>query len=788
MVTATASVTPSLTPSQQAAREFWRQSGADGMPPFYVMSQYYAELSANSDDVPTVTQKIEQLLTGLGYDTDIDTVLDELNAGLGEELGYWAGRYCLFDGDGNRFDLVVGRAQATLTVPAALVDVTKLPAGTNMASVTVLSGAAFSEGMLQLANAQFQASLRFILPVSDADFDDTSRPAAEMFQSTAPQCTGTFGLVGGGAAGAHVNGKRGAWTRAGVNQAADGDPASAWYGQYVLLEVTDVTAVKQDPDAVYIYNDPQYGLTFQWGTGDAAVYGTSVTYNNNVLQCVNEYDNTKQYAIQFVSPQPGAAEISLAVSTAGAVRSFKGYWVDHYNPAPGPALHARLAKRPMTATFNPRTLGASGDGAGAAGISGGGYSQAIDLNSLTPGNKPNRIVLPYGAVGNNYALSLNLINCAATDTFSWKKADDPTGRAAIAGTNQTVLFSLANLSKDDLGKQLLVTVQLTNNSGTTAVTYTLQLDVVVIQCDAISLAPPVLMPVVVGTAYSQNLVAHGANGNFTWSVTSTLPPGLSWDDGSRQLSGTVTDAAQVGKAFSVVVGLTAPDVIVDPLTASLGITVQPAPAVASGMPLWEEILLKGGEGALGLVVAALVFYAGYRIKTRKSKGKAEDAAKAGDTNVKNATKDDPLGVGKTIVQNQRAQDPIVQRNVPYDQNVISTIAEAQTRFSKQLAENEQLFQVMTDYYNRHQDGDPEDPIERDSPAYEELTNAGYKTLGDVVLDLPRVSRENTALRTHLKSITNSLNDLVASTEQDQRNINEHSDGAVNEEELLGTPG
>src|SRR6516165_7511600 len=98
-------VTAPLSPSQQAAREFWRQAGADGMPPFYVMSQYYAKLSANSDNLPAVTAALEQLLTGLGYATDVDTVFSELTAGQGEELGYWAGRYCLFDSDGNRFDL-----------------------------------------------------------------------------------------------------------------------------------------------------------------------------------------------------------------------------------------------------------------------------------------------------------------------------------------------------------------------------------------------------------------------------------------------------------------------------------------------------------------------------------------------------------------------------------------------------------------------------------------------------------------------------------------------------------
>src|SRR3954451_11888651 len=359
MATAVSTATVSLTPSQQAAREFWRQAGADGMPPFYVMSQYYAQQSANSDNLPAVTAALEQLLTRLGYETDIDTVFSELTAGQEEELGYWAGHYCLFDSDGNRFDLVVGRNGATLTVPPALVDVTKLPAGADIASVTVLSGASFNDGVLQLANAQFQASLSFALPVSDADFDSPD-PVTAMFQSTAPRCTGTFAAVGGAAGSRAVTGKRGAWTQTGVNQTADGDPASAWYGQYVLLDVTDVMAavqaggtdtatasVVQVSERVYIYNDPQFGLTFQWGDGNNAKYGGNVTYNNNVLQCPDEDDDTINYAMQFTAPQAGAAEINLAVLTMGVVRSYKGYWADRYTPpnlSQNPALQARLAK------------------------------------------------------------------------------------------------------------------------------------------------------------------------------------------------------------------------------------------------------------------------------------------------------------------------------------------------------------------------------------------------------------------------------------------------------------
>ena len=297
MATSTSTSAPVLTPSQQAAREFWRQAGADGMPPFYIMSQYYAQLRANRDNLPQVTATLEQLLTGLAYATDVDTVFSEFDAGQGEELGYWAGRYSLFDEAGHRFDLVVGRDSATLTVPPALVDVASLPAGTDLATVTVLSSTGFSQGVLSLANTQCQGTLRFTLPVSDASLD--TEPAA-LFQATAPQCTGTI-AVGGGAA-QPVQGKRGAWTQAGVAQAPDGDPAAAWYGQYVLLDVTDVTAVVQVPEPVFIYDDPTYGLTFQWG---ASRYGRNVTYSNNVLQCADQDDDTTQYVMQFVAPQVG---------------------------------------------------------------------------------------------------------------------------------------------------------------------------------------------------------------------------------------------------------------------------------------------------------------------------------------------------------------------------------------------------------------------------------------------------------------------------------------------------
>jgi hypothetical protein len=770
-----------LTSSQQAAREFWRQAGADGMPPFYVMSQYYAQLSANSDNLPVVTAAIEQLLTGLGYATDVDTVFGELHAGQGEELGYWAGHYCLFDSDGNRFDLVVGRNGATLTVPPALVEVTPLPAGTDIANVTVLNGAGFdSDGKLQLKNAQFQASLSFALPVKDEMFDNQEQPVTAMFQSTASRCEGTFAPVGDGAAGSRpVKGKRGAWTNAGVNQDADGDPAAAWYGQYVLLDMTEVMAVVQtggdadkasvvqEPNPVYIYNDPSFGLTFQWGNR----YGSNLTYNNNVLQCADEDDDRTQYAMQFLAAQGGAAELNLAVTKAGVVRSYKGYWVGRYPPR-SPALQTRRAKRPMTAVYS------AGSDASA-----GGYSQAIDVSSLSAG-APNKIGLPCGAVGNPYALSLNLTGCAAGDKFSWAVTEDPTGRASIApggDGNQTALFSINKWSDSDLGQQLQVTVQLTKTSPEPSVIYTLLLDVTVIQCEPITLEPTVLPPVVVGAAYTytQKLVAAGARGNFTWSVmSSSLPPGLTWDGSSHQLSGTVTDAAQVGKAFSLVLGLAASDVVMDPLTVSLVITVQPASAVASGMPLWEEILLYGQGGLVALI--AIVAFAANRIKAARTEAKAAAAAREGKAIVETLTRGNPKLWSNIVVQGVNRRLSIIKDDVSISDRLIQHVNDLTEGLNAKHEDAEALYEKLINYLanNPPKEENPDAPV--NDP---DLNAKGYKTERDVVSAAGKLVNIMNDLNASLMTLADFSNQLTTRIRSNRDQMDEQSHSEPNDEHL-----
>jgi hypothetical protein len=302
-------------------------------------------------------------------------------------------------------------------------------------------------------------------------------------------------------------------------------------------------------------------------------------------------------------------------------------------------------------------------------------------------------------------------------------SNDPTGRASLApsgGANQTVQFSLDNLSDSDVGPHLQVTVQLTNNSAVPPATYTLLFDIAVIKCDAITLAPTVLPPVVVGTPYAQKLTAYGARGKFTWSdpnpnkdptkgPSTSLPPGLTWDDSSQQLSGTVTDAAQVGKAFSLVVGLAAPDVVMDPLTTSLSITVQSGQAVASSsMPSWELNLIILGSS---MATAALAAFALNRLLQGKADPKTVETIETGWTNIRNTTGGNPKSVGQSILHAENAMLPTVERNISNIQIEINHLTESQEHMRSMIEQNETNIERLQQYMNQHHSDGPDAPVD-----------------------------------------------------------------------------
>jgi hypothetical protein len=293
-----------------------------------------------------------------------------------------------------------------------------------------------------------------------------------------------------------------------------------------------------------------------------------------------------------------------------------------------------------------------------------------------------------------------------------------------------------------------------------------------------SLAPTALMPAVVGTPYTQNLVAHGASDNFTWSVTPSLPSGLTWDDSNHQLYGTVTDASQVGKAFSLVVELTASDVIMDPLTFSLGITVQSAPAVASDMPPSEQIDIWS-IAASGLVIAALAAYAYNRYKAAKANAKTAETIQQGDTNVNNATGGDPKSISQLIVQTDNAALPTVEGNIPVRQSLLNDINRQVKELSAQIAKNEATIKKLDEYFQAHR-RDNTDAAVTD----EDLRAEGYDTLGDVISGLMDLKQLNGAQTEEISTATQWSNQETTKTALVQNRVSEAAIGANNLDYLL----
>ena len=133
----------------------------------------------------------------------------------------------------------------------------------------------------------------------------------------------------------------------------------------------------------------------------------------------------------------------------------------------------------------------------------------------------------------------------------------------------------------------------------------------------------------------------------------------------------MTDASQVGKAFNLVVTLTAPDVIMDSLTASLGITVQAAPAVASDTPSWQNILLYGLPAGIAMtLIAALAIHRYKQAQEKAKEDKTDAAVKEAKDNLDDATGGDPKKTVKDVVAANKEVLPTVQDNIQKNQTLI----------------------------------------------------------------------------------------------------------------------
>jgi hypothetical protein len=136
--------------------------------------------------------------------------------------------------------------------------------------------------------------------------------------------------------------------------------------------------------------------------------------------------------------------------------------------------------------------------------------------------------LPTGMTGVAYSQTIN-VTPAGSYTFSLVTGNLPSGLTLNSSTGVISGMPLVNGTYN-------FTVKAQSSADCNATqAYTL-----VIVCPTVTVSPATLPNGTVGTAYSQTITASPAGGNYAYSVSGTLPPGLNLNSATGVLNGTPT--------------------------------------------------------------------------------------------------------------------------------------------------------------------------------------------------------------------------------------------------------
>jgi len=266
------------------------------------------------------------------------------------------------------------------------------------------------------------------------------------------------------------------------------------------------------------------------------------------------------------------------------------------------ALPAGLALSGSTGVLSgtPSSAGSSSFTIAATDSNGATGSQAysVTINAPIAVNPPN---LPGGTVGTPYNQTVTATGGNGSYTFSASVGSLPAGLSlnpstgVISGTPTTAATSNFSLTATD------------GNGATGTQSYTVTINAAVV------VSTPSLPAATAGTPYSQNVVATGGTGSYSFSVSAgSLPAGLTLSPSTGVISGTPTTAATSNftitatdgngttgsRAYTVVVN---PAIVVSPLSL-------PGGTVGTGYS--QNVTATGGSGSHTFSVSAGALPAG----------------------------------------------------------------------------------------------------------------------------------------------------------------------------------
>jgi hypothetical protein len=244
----------------------------------------------------------------------------------------------------------------------------------------------------------------------------------------------------------------------------------------------------------------------------------------------------------------------------------------------------------------------------------------------------------------------------------------------------------------------------------------------------------------------------------------------------------VTDASQIGQAFSLVVGLAASDVIMDPVTTSLSITVQSGAAVASGVPSWANILIYASPTIIALTGIAVLALRGFL--QGKADAKTVETIQRGRTIIENTTGGDPKPVAQFILRVQKDALRIVERDMPHALSLIEELREACTTLNHEIDAAEGMYAKLVQYRDDHPMFEVDDPVDAVDPRYDDLINAGYRTEGEVNRGIADYGPVFVGYRERIEDIVTYSSNMRIRNESDQNEIDNASSSERNDASLL----
>jgi large repetitive protein len=228
----------------------------------------------------------------------------------------------------------------------------------------------------------------------------------------------------------------------------------------------------------------------------------------------------------------------------------------------------------------------------AADNAGRSSEKALTLNVLEALRLP-ACPAPAGTVGAAYSATLQATGGQPPYTFALTAGDLPAGLAlaasgAISGTpTASGAFNFSLRASDATGSQATATCVITIRPALTV---------------ALTQVPDATAQV----AYVHTLQANGGLPPYTWSAGGTLPPGLSLDPGSGQISGTPTAPGEYNLIAVArdAAGAQAQRAIVIRVATGLVISACPVPVATVGQTYTGLPTTAGGEAPIAWAVTA----------------------------------------------------------------------------------------------------------------------------------------------------------------------------------------